>query len=54
MPMVPTQYNPERKQQKSWKKTMKIRFSKHVGIQDSDLHLLTDFARFFGRQDSLD
>ena len=39
MPMVPTPYNIDRKQWKSWKKTMKIRFSKHVGIQDSDLHL---------------
>ena len=57
MSMVPTQYNLERKQHKYWKKTMKIRFVKHVGIQDSDLHLFR-FNRlcafFFGRQDSLD
>ena len=39
MSMVPTQYNLERKQHKYWKKTIKIRFVKHVGIQDSDLHL---------------
>ena len=56
MSMVPTQYNLERKQHKYWKKTMKIRFVKHVGIQDSDLHLFrfNRLCAFFGRQDSLD